>query len=136
VPDAVEELLRFDGSVPVSSFRFATEDLEVGGVTIPEGSIVTDRAQLGQPRPALTRTRTRSTSQGATQHMSFGHGVTTAWAPPSPGWRRRRRCAGSSSLPDLPTRRPVDELQCCRPPVGLPRAARAAAALHPAPAQT
>src|SRR3954453_18723315 len=40
VPQAVEELLRFDGPVNPGLTRFALEDLEIGGVRIPRGDMV------------------------------------------------------------------------------------------------
>src|SRR4029078_282521 len=40
VPAAVEELLRFDAPVPHSTFRYAVEPIEIGGVTIPAGAQV------------------------------------------------------------------------------------------------
>ncbi|WP_448626091.1 cytochrome P450 family protein [Geodermatophilus sp. URMC 64] len=76
VPDAVEELLRFDGSVPVSSFRFAAEDLEIGGVPIPAGSIVTIVLSAANHDPALVPDPDRlDVTRGCTSHMSFGHGI-------------------------------------------------------------
>ncbi|MDT0331982.1 cytochrome P450 family protein [Nocardiopsis lambiniae] len=74
----VEETLRFDPPTSNFIFRFATEDVEVGGVVIAKGealmtsygAIGLDRAEHGEdPRPDtfdLTR------SQG--RHMSFGYG--------------------------------------------------------------
>ncbi|MER7663903.1 MULTISPECIES: cytochrome P450 [unclassified Streptomyces] len=37
---AVEEVLRYDGSVESATFRFATEDVEMSGTRIPKGSLV------------------------------------------------------------------------------------------------
>jgi len=36
--DAVEELIRYDAPVPHSTFRYAREPIELGGVTIPAGA--------------------------------------------------------------------------------------------------
>ena len=74
----VEETLRYDPPTSNMLFRFATEDVEVGGRTIKKGealmvsygAISRDRAEHGEePHPDtfdLTRTKGR--------HMSFGHG--------------------------------------------------------------
>ena len=35
MPRAIEELMRYDAPVPHSTFRFATESVEIAGVTIP-----------------------------------------------------------------------------------------------------
>jgi cytochrome P450 len=37
---AVEELIRFDGPVAFGPYRYAMEDIEIGGVTIPKGQAV------------------------------------------------------------------------------------------------
>jgi cytochrome P450 len=76
LPSAIEELLRFDGPLPVASPRIATEDVEYQDVCIPRGSIVGvvinsanhDPAQFAEPdRLDLRRVRG--------PHLGFGHGV-------------------------------------------------------------
>jgi cytochrome P450 len=73
---AVEELLRIDSPVMVTTNRFSAEDVQVGGVTIPAGEIVLmslgsadrddrrfaqpDRVDIGRPD---------------TGHLAFGYGV-------------------------------------------------------------
>jgi cytochrome P450 len=113
VPDAVEELLRFDGSVPVSSFRFATEDLEIGGVSIPAGSIVTVVLSSANHDPELTPDPDAlDLTRGDTPHMAFGHGIHyclgTALARLEATTALRRILV---RLPDLRLDVPVDELQ-------------------------
>ncbi|SEP25793.1 cytochrome P450 family protein [Trujillonella endophytica] len=76
LPDAVEELLRFDCSVPVSSFRFATEDMEIGGVPIPAGSIVTVVLSSANHDPAVTPDPERlDLTRVDVPHLAFGHGL-------------------------------------------------------------
>jgi cytochrome P450 len=76
LPEAIEELLRFDGPLPVASPRIAATDVEYAGVRIPRGSIVGvvinsanhDPARFADPdRLDLTRERG--------PHLGFGHGV-------------------------------------------------------------
>ncbi|MGP4016611.1 cytochrome P450 family protein [Saccharopolyspora sp. 5N708] len=76
LPSAVEELLRFDGPVERATPRFAIEDVEIGGVTIPAGSVVSivlgsadhDSAHIADgSRLDITRT-----DRG---HLAFGHGI-------------------------------------------------------------
>ena len=76
LPSAIEELLRFDGPLPVASPRIATEDVEYRGVRIPRGSIVGvvinaanhDPEHFADPdRLDLCRVRG--------PHIGFGHGV-------------------------------------------------------------
>ena len=40
MPSALDELMRYDGTVATSSFRFAAEDITLGDVTIPAGEMV------------------------------------------------------------------------------------------------
>ena len=113
LPDAVEELLRFDGSVPVSSFRFATEDLEIGGVRIPQGSIVTVVLSSASHDPALVDDPDRlDLTRTNVQHLAFGHGIHyclgTALARMEATTALRRVLV---RLPDLQLDVPVDELQ-------------------------
>ncbi len=76
LPHAIEELLRFDGPLPVASPRVATEDIEYQGVRIPAGSIVGVVINSANHDPAqfedgdrLDLTRDRG------PHLGFGHGV-------------------------------------------------------------
>ncbi len=59
VPRAVEEILRFEGSVETSTFRYAAQEAEIRGTVIPElpGA---DRDLLGQPRPGALRVPRRA----------------------------------------------------------------------------
>jgi cytochrome P450 len=76
VPGAVEELLRYDGPVQHATFRFTTEAIGVGGVTIPAKQRVLvmlaganrDPARFADPdRLDIRRTDNR--------HLGFGHGI-------------------------------------------------------------
>ncbi|MEU1606836.1 cytochrome P450 family protein [Micromonospora matsumotoense] len=76
LPSAIEELLRFDGPLPVASPRVATEDVEYRGVRIPAGSIVGVVLNAANHDPAyfvdpdrLDLRRVRG------PHLGFGHGV-------------------------------------------------------------
>ncbi len=76
VPGAVEELLRYDSPVQVTS-RIATQDIEVGGVVIPRGVPVIvyigganrDPDVFGQPD------RLRIDRPEASRHLSFSLGI-------------------------------------------------------------
>ncbi|MFJ4770211.1 cytochrome P450 [Streptomyces uncialis] len=73
---AVEEALRYDGPVEASTYRFATEDFEVGGVTVRAGDSVLvglgaagrDPGRFGGP----DRFDIRRAGRG---HLAFGHGI-------------------------------------------------------------
>ncbi|MFD3870170.1 cytochrome P450 [Streptomyces sp. NPDC058623] len=76
IDGAVEEILRYDGPVENSTFRFAREDLEIGGVFIAEGSAVlislagADRDPSRFAEPDAFDIRRRGPG-----HMAFGHGI-------------------------------------------------------------
>lgn len=76
LPDAIEEVLRYDGPVERSTFRYTTEAVDVGGVTIPPQSVVcvvlaaADRDPGCFPDPdRLDLARTPN------HHLAFGHGI-------------------------------------------------------------
>ncbi|MEV0156942.1 cytochrome P450 [Micromonospora sp. NPDC050686] len=76
LPSAIEELLRFDGPLPVASPRIATEDVDYQGVRIPRGSIVGVVLNAANHDPEhfvdpdrLDLRRVRG------PHLGFGHGV-------------------------------------------------------------
>jgi cytochrome P450 len=76
VPQAVEELLRFDGPVNPGLTRYALDDLEIGGVRIPRGDMVLlaiAAADRDPDRfPAPDRLDIGFADPG---HLAFGHGV-------------------------------------------------------------
>ena len=76
VPAAVEELLRYDSPVQMTS-RIATEDIDVGGVRIPRGASIIlaigganrDPGVFDQPD------RLRIDRPNASRHLSFSFGI-------------------------------------------------------------
>ncbi|WP_414170178.1 cytochrome P450 [Streptoverticillium reticulum] len=75
MPDAVEELMRYL-SVGDIFFRYATEDIELGGETIGKGStvVVSLLAANRDPR-RFADPDTLDVRRKARGHLSFGHGV-------------------------------------------------------------
>ncbi|MCI2422223.1 cytochrome P450 [Saccharopolyspora sp. K220] len=78
IPGAIEEFLRYDPSVELTTPRYAAEDCELGGQRISRGDVVVvalgsashDLAVTGDAGPpALDVTRS------ASRHLAFGHGV-------------------------------------------------------------
>ncbi|MFD3539033.1 cytochrome P450 [Streptomyces sp. NPDC058662] len=73
---AVEEMLRYDGPVQHATYRFAREDLEIGGTLIGAGTSVlvclagADRDPARFPEPDVFDIR--RTGRG---HLAFGHGI-------------------------------------------------------------
>ncbi|WP_177221576.1 cytochrome P450 family protein [Lentzea xinjiangensis] len=74
VPDAVEELLRYDGPFALGVGRVATADVVVGGVMIPKSSQVT--VSLGAANRDPSRFPDPDVVQlGRDPHVTFGHGI-------------------------------------------------------------
>ena len=76
VPQAVEELLRFDGPVNPGLTRFALEDLEIDGVRIPRGDMVMLAIAAADRDPRRFSDPDRL-DVGAVDpgHLAFGHGI-------------------------------------------------------------
>lgn len=78
IPRAVEEMVRFEGSVETSTFRYAAEDAEIAGTLIPKGSLVQIALASANRDPARFDSPdvldvTREGVQSA--HLGFGHGT-------------------------------------------------------------
>ena len=76
MPRAVEEFLRFDGPVWNATYRFTTEDVEIGGVTVPAASAV--QLTLGSANRDDARFPDAAELQidrDAGGHVAFGHGI-------------------------------------------------------------
>ena len=76
VPDAVEELLRFDAPVQLTS-RTIHEDVEVAGHELPAGGTTVMIMGSANRDPAVFETGDRLdlTRPRASRHLSFGHGT-------------------------------------------------------------
>ncbi|SEF38098.1 Cytochrome P450 [Amycolatopsis pretoriensis] len=72
----VEEVLRYHPSAPFASWRFATEDVELGGVVIPQGAtvLVALAAANRDPRAFDNANEVDLTRIRLPRHLSFGHG--------------------------------------------------------------
>ncbi|MFJ4946941.1 cytochrome P450 [Streptomyces sp. NPDC088760] len=75
---AVEELVRYDGSVESATFRYATEDVEYSGTLIPKGALVqiaissANRDPQKFDHPDELDVMRPGNAQDA--HLGFGHG--------------------------------------------------------------
>ncbi|MEV5543552.1 cytochrome P450 [Saccharopolyspora shandongensis] len=75
LPDAVEELMRYL-SVADIFFRYATEDIELGGETIPEGStVVVSLLAANRDPQRFDNPDALDVHRKARGHLSFGHGI-------------------------------------------------------------
>jgi cytochrome P450 len=76
VAPAVEELLRFDGPQVPGTLRYATEDVEVGGATIPQGALVVLSISAANRDPRTFACPDEiDFHRSATPHMAYGYGI-------------------------------------------------------------
>jgi cytochrome P450 len=73
---AVEEVLRFDPPAHHATFRYAVEDVEVAGVTIPSGSQVLVCLAAANRDPGRFHQPDRlDIARADHRHIAFGHGI-------------------------------------------------------------
>ncbi|MFI9450682.1 cytochrome P450 [Amycolatopsis sp. NPDC052450] len=76
LPAAVEELLRYEGSVSLATFRFTTEDIALDGVTIPAGEIVVVAlGSANRDAEKFEHADSLDITRGLGSHLAFGHGI-------------------------------------------------------------
>ncbi|MBB5955748.1 cytochrome P450 [Saccharothrix tamanrassetensis] len=76
LPGAVEEFLRYEGPVNQSTFRFTTEEVTVGEVTIPEGEFVlASLLSANRDENRFPDGETFDITRPAGGHLAFGHGI-------------------------------------------------------------
>jgi cytochrome P450 len=73
---AIEEFLRYDAPVPHSTFRYALEPIDIGGVTIPAGAqVIINLASANRDPRQYTRPDVLDLDRTDTRHLAFGHGI-------------------------------------------------------------
>jgi cytochrome P450 len=76
VEAAVEETIRYDGSMQTATFRFTTTDVEINGTTIPRGSIVVGAFAAAHRDPdVFERPDEFDITREHNPHIGFGMGV-------------------------------------------------------------
>jgi cytochrome P450 len=89
VPQAIEEALRWETPLLIIA-RMATEDLELGGVSIPKGAVIAVSLGAANRDPGrYSDPDVFDIFRDSGQHISFGTDRTGAWAFTWRGWRRR-----------------------------------------------
>jgi cytochrome P450 len=75
-PDAVEEVLRWDGPIQNAIWRFTRKPVTVGDVTIPAGEAVALSVAAADRDPArFLRGEEFDVTRGERTHLAFGHGI-------------------------------------------------------------
>jgi cytochrome P450 PksS len=73
---AVEEILRHSGPVEGSTERYAAQDVEIAGATIPQGSLViVALASANRDAARFEDADALDLTRDARQHLAFGHGI-------------------------------------------------------------
>ncbi len=113
IPAAIEELIRFDAPVPHSTFRYALEPIELGGVTIPAGAqIIVNLASASRDPDHSPHPEALDVDRTGARHLGFGHGIHFCLGAPLA--RMEGRIALGELLrrfPELRLAVPVDELR-------------------------
>lgn len=76
IDSAVEEFLRFDGAFTIGVFRFAKEDLEFLGASLPQGAPVVAALQsANRDERAYTDPDRLDITRSGPRHLGLGHGL-------------------------------------------------------------
>jgi cytochrome P450 len=76
LPAAIEEIIRYDAPVPHSTFRYAPEAMEIGGVAIPAGAqIIVNLAAANRDDAHYARAGELDIARTDGRHLGFGHGM-------------------------------------------------------------
>ncbi|MEU7555361.1 cytochrome P450 [Streptomyces sp. NPDC044571] len=76
LPGAIEELLRYDGPVSPGIARFAREDVQIAGVSVPRGATVLIASAIADRDPARFPDPDRlDITRQDNAHLAFGHGI-------------------------------------------------------------
>jgi cytochrome P450 len=112
LPNAVEELIRYDAPVPHSTFRYAVEPIELGGVTIPEGAqVIVNLASANRDADRYDDADVLDLGRDDVRHLGFGHGIHFCLGAPLARMEGRLALGGLfARFPDLRLAVPVEDL--------------------------
>lgn len=101
VKSAVEEMLRYNGPVEAPTMRWAFEDVEIGGVVIPQGDIVMPSLLAANRDPEVFENpNTFDITRDPNRHIAFGSGIHYCLGAPLA--RLEGAIAFNALLPRLP----------------------------------
>ncbi|MEV0413692.1 cytochrome P450 [Streptomyces sp. NPDC050448] len=73
---AIEEMLRYDGPVQNTTYRYAREDMEIGGTAIPAGAtVLVSLAGADRDPERYENPDTFDIRRAPQGHLAFGHGL-------------------------------------------------------------
>lgn len=74
-PSAVEEILRYSGPLMISTERYASDEISLGGATIPRGALVfVSLASANRDETAFPEADTFDIRRQPNRHLAFGDG--------------------------------------------------------------
>lgn len=118
VADAVEEMLRYDGPLLTATERWASETMELGGVTIEKGDLVLAGLASANRDPRQFEAPDRfDVRRRPNPHLSFGKGVHFCLGAPLARLEGRIAFETLLNCPRLELAVPRDELRRRRGPV-------------------
>jgi cytochrome P450 len=76
VPRAVEEILRWDAPVPHSTFRYTTQEVQLGRTVIPAyAQVIISLAAANRDSDRYRDAESFDISRSDNSHLAFGHGI-------------------------------------------------------------
>jgi cytochrome P450 len=76
IPSLIEECLRYDAAVPHTTFRYAVEPVELGGVTVPaRGQVIICLAAANRDPRRYANADELEIDRDEARHLGFGHGI-------------------------------------------------------------
>ncbi|MEV7522673.1 cytochrome P450 [Streptomyces sp. NPDC091371] len=76
ITGAIEEALRYEGSVEVATWRFAAEQIDIGGVVVPQGApVLISLASSSRDPERFKDPDTFDITRGDSAHLVFGQGL-------------------------------------------------------------
>lgn len=76
VPNAIEEIMRWDAPVPHSTFRYTSQEVTIGGTVIPAfAQVISSLGAANRDPLRYTSPETLDITRADTSHLAFGHGI-------------------------------------------------------------
>jgi cytochrome P450 len=76
LPRAIEEMLRWDAPVPHSTFRYTTQDVQLGDVVIPAyAQVIISLAAANRDADRYRDAESFDIARSDSSHLAFGHGI-------------------------------------------------------------
>ena len=113
LPGAIEEFLRYEGPLTSATYRFALEDMEIGGVTVPKDDFVILSLSTANRDPRRFGESDRfDIHREPGGHLAFGHGIHYCLGAPLARLEAEIAFTGLlNAFPSIELAVPADELR-------------------------